>query len=94
MRETISALLLAWYDQNARTLPWRGIHDPYRTWVSETMLQQTRVETVRGYYERTCSSSGRGWGTIRARGICIRRRGRWCATSGAKCRARWRNCGN
>ena len=52
MRETISALLLAWYDQNARTLPWRGIHDPYRTWVSETMLQQTRVETVRGYYER------------------------------------------
>ena len=27
MRETISALLLAWYDQNARTLPWRGIHD-------------------------------------------------------------------
>lgn len=55
MRETISALLLAWYDQNARTLPWRGIHDPYRTWVSETMLQQTRVETVRGYYERFLS---------------------------------------
>ena len=52
MRETISTLLLAWYDQHARTLPWRGIHDPYRTWVSETMLQQTRVETVRGYYER------------------------------------------
>ena len=55
MRETISALLLAWYDQNARTLPWHGIHDPYRTWVSETMLQQTRVETVRGYYERFLS---------------------------------------
>lgn len=52
MNETISALLLAWYDENARTLPWRGIHDPYRTWVSETMLQQTRVETVRGYYDR------------------------------------------
>lgn len=50
--EQISALLLSWYDANARTLPWRGIHDPYRTWVSETMLQQTRVETVRGYYER------------------------------------------
>ena len=50
--ERISALLLAWYDENARTLPWRGIHDPYRTWVSETMLQQTRVETVRGYYDR------------------------------------------
>ncbi len=48
----ISALLLAWYDDHARSLPWRGIHDPYRTWVSETMLQQTRVETVLGYYER------------------------------------------
>lgn len=52
MREGCSRLLLAWYDENARELPWRGIHDPYRTWVSETMLQQTRVETVRGYYER------------------------------------------
>lgn len=44
--------LLTWYDANARVLPWRGIHDPYSTWVSETMLQQTRVETVLGYYER------------------------------------------
>jgi len=52
MPATISALLLAWYDRHARQLPWRGIHDPYRTWVSETMLQQTRVETVLGYYER------------------------------------------
>ena len=48
----IAPLLLAWYDRHARTLPWRGIHDPYRTWVSETMLQQTRVETVIGYYDR------------------------------------------
>lgn len=48
----ISSLLLAWYDAHARVLPWRGIHDPYRTWVSETMLQQTRVETVLGYYAR------------------------------------------
>ncbi|MBQ3484008.1 MAG: A/G-specific adenine glycosylase [Clostridia bacterium] len=52
MPECISDLLLAWYDRHARALPWRGIHDPYRTWVSETMLQQTRVETVLGYYER------------------------------------------
>ncbi len=52
MTDRISALLLGWYDQHARTLPWRGIHDPYRTWVSETMLQQTRVETVLGYYAR------------------------------------------
>ena len=48
----VSIPLLAWYDEHARTLPWRGIHDPYRTWVSETMLQQTRVETVLSYYER------------------------------------------
>ncbi len=52
MPDCIASLLLDWYDQHARTLPWRGIHDPYRTWVSETMLQQTRVETVLGYYER------------------------------------------
>ena len=52
MADRISSLLLAWYDLHARMLPWRGIHDPYRTWVSETMLQQTRVETVLGYYER------------------------------------------
>jgi len=48
----ISASLLAWYDRCARTMPWRGIHDPYRTWVSEAMLQQTRVDTVLPYYER------------------------------------------
>ena len=52
MPTRIAPLLLAWYDQHARTLPWRGIHDAYRTWVSETMLQQTRVETVIGYYDR------------------------------------------
>lgn len=52
MPDRISSLLLSWYDQHARTLPWRGIHDPYCTWVSETMLQQTRVETVLGYYAR------------------------------------------
>lgn len=50
--QTIAPLLLTWYDRHARTLPWRGIHDPYRTWISETMLQQTRVETVLGYYAR------------------------------------------
>lgn len=52
MPDRIAPLLLAWYDRHARVLPWRGIHDPYRTWVSETMLQQTRVESVIGYYER------------------------------------------
>lgn len=48
----VTNALLAWYDRCARTLPWRNIHDPYRTWVSEAMLQQTRVETVLSYYER------------------------------------------
>ncbi len=54
--EPIAASLLSWYDRHARVLPWRGIHDPYRTWVSEAMLQQTRVETVLGYYDRFLSA--------------------------------------
>ncbi len=44
--------LLAWYDENQRDLPWRRSPDPYAIWISETMLQQTRVETVIPYYER------------------------------------------
>jgi A/G-specific adenine glycosylase len=44
--------LLAWYAQNKRSLPWRGHPDPYAVWVSEIMLQQTRVETVIPYFER------------------------------------------
>lgn len=42
--------LLAWYDSQKRDLPWRINKDPYRIWVSEIMLQQTRVETVKPYY--------------------------------------------
>lgn len=48
----ITSALLAWYDRHARELPWRGAADPYAVWVSEVMLQQTRVETVIPYYER------------------------------------------
>lgn len=44
--------LCDWYRKNARDLPWRRTRDPYCIWVSETMLQQTRVETVKGYYTR------------------------------------------
>lgn len=44
--------LLEWYDRDKRDLPWRGIEDPYRTWVSEVMLQQTQVATVIDYYQR------------------------------------------
>ena len=44
--------LLAWFRENARDLPWRKTEDPYRIWVSEIMLQQTRVAAVLGYYAR------------------------------------------
>lgn len=44
--------LLAWYEKNARTLPWREDITPYRVWISEIMLQQTRVEAVKPYYQR------------------------------------------
>jgi A/G-specific adenine glycosylase len=47
-----TADLLAWYAEHARVLPWRGDCDPYAVWVSEIMLQQTRVETVIPYFER------------------------------------------
>lgn len=43
---------MEWYRISKRELPWRGTHDPYRVWVSEIMLQQTRVEAVKGYYQR------------------------------------------
>jgi A/G-specific adenine glycosylase len=43
---------LAWFDRYRRDLPWRRTRDPYRVWLSEVMLQQTRVETVLPYYER------------------------------------------
>ena len=46
--------LLPWYDAHHRDLPWRENKDPYHIWVSEIMLQQTRVEAVKGYYARFC----------------------------------------
>ena len=48
----IAAPLLSWYDENKRDLPWRHTRDPYRVWVSEIMLQQTRVAAVLPYYGR------------------------------------------
>ena len=44
--------LCSWYEKNKRILPWRKNRDPYRVWVSEIMLQQTRVEAALPYYER------------------------------------------
>ena len=44
--------LLSWYHDEKRDLPWRRTSNPYYIWVSEVMLQQTRVDTVIPYYER------------------------------------------
>lgn len=48
--------LLEWYHQNKRAMPWRNTTDPYKIWVSEIMLQQTRVDTVIPYYNRFLES--------------------------------------
>ena len=48
----LPALLLPWYEVHRRDLPWRRDREPYHVWLSEIMLQQTRVEAVRGYYAR------------------------------------------
>lgn len=50
--EGIGNVLLNWYDYNARILPWRSDPTPYHVWISEIMLQQTRVEAVKKYYDR------------------------------------------
>ncbi len=55
MQEPLSKLpipLLRWYEENARSLPWRDAPTPYRVWVSEIMLQQTRVTAVLDYFAR------------------------------------------
>ena len=50
--DLIAEPLLAWYDAGRRVLPWREEPTPYHVWLSEIMLQQTRVEAVRPYYDR------------------------------------------
>ena len=53
MPQSFAQRVLDWYDRHGRTgLPWQNPATPYRVWISEIMLQQTRVETVRGYFER------------------------------------------
>ena len=49
---TFNEELLSWYRKNARDLPWRNTKDPYRIWLSEVILQQTRVEQGMPYYQR------------------------------------------
>jgi A/G-specific adenine glycosylase len=51
-KRSLRRCLLAWYGKHARDLPWRRSRDPYRVWVSEIMLQQTQVATVREYFSR------------------------------------------
>ena len=50
--EKLPGALLPWYRENRRDLPWRHTREPYRIWLSEIMLQQTRVVAVKGYYAR------------------------------------------
>lgn len=54
--EAMVPFLLDWYDYNARILAWRTNPKPYYVWVSEIMLQQTRVEAVKGYFDRFVSA--------------------------------------
>ena len=50
--EKLPGALIPWYEENKRDLPWRRDREPYHIWLSEIMLQQTRVEAVKGYYSR------------------------------------------
>lgn len=52
LSKEIVPALLSWYEYNARILPWRSEPTPYHVWISEIMLQQTRVEAVKPYYDR------------------------------------------
>ncbi|MCS7081980.1 MAG: A/G-specific adenine glycosylase [Bacteroidetes bacterium] len=52
MRRALVEALLAWFERNRRQLPWRDNPDPYRVWVSEILLQQTRTQQARPYFER------------------------------------------
>jgi len=52
MTQEMISLLIGWYREHKRILPWRETNDPYAVWVSEIMLQQTRVQSVISYYRR------------------------------------------
>ena len=62
----LPSLLLLWYMENKRDLPWRKDKEPYHIWLSEIMLQQTRVEAVKGYYTRFLNTLP----TIRDLAVC------------------------
>ena len=50
MNADFTATVLKWYEENRRELPWRDTHDPYAIWLSEIILQQTRIEQGRAYW--------------------------------------------
>ena len=76
-RERLRAVekpLLAWYASRARKLPWREDPKPYRVWISEIMLQQTRVEAVKPYFERFMEAFPEIRDLAQAEEMCIRDR--------------------
>ena len=65
MLKKIVIPLLQWYNINKRILPWRDRNNAYYTWVSEIMLQQTRVEAVKPYFQRFITAlPGTGSGSV------------------------------
>lgn len=57
LKKWFSERLLNWHtNQNTRSMPWKGIKDPYRIWLSEVILQQTRVQQGLAYYQRFTKS--------------------------------------
>ena len=52
MKQELYENIIKWYQENKRILPWRMDKDPYHVWISEVMLQQTRIEAVINYYNR------------------------------------------
>ncbi len=93
--------LLSWYDQHRRDLPWRRDRDPYRVWVSEIMLQQTRVAAVLDHYARFmkrfptvripgCGSRSIRAGRLERAGLLPSRPANASRGEGDRSRARWK----
>ena len=79
----ITEPLQNWFDTHARVLPWRDQPSAYYVWISEIMLQQTRVEAVKPYFERFIRTFGRGWDITIGCGTRMPRRSRlWMNTVG------------
>ena len=68
-------VLLRWFDENRRDLPWRQTRDPYAIWLSEVILQQTRIQQGWAYWERFMKRfpTVEDWAIIVVHATCIRR---------------------